>query len=178
MNIRREEFDLCRRMKDMILASAQKHDWQPEVIAGVLSRESRFGLILDGDGKGDHGHGHGLMQIDDRSFGDWLAANDWQDPASNIEKGVQILTGKYNFLADKGVLDNLSEAAAQQAAIAAYNCGEGNVLKVLRAGDDIDSHTAGATIPPMCWPGRLSSRRFLQHELERYCRSEFQPRSL
>ncbi len=143
MTIREEEFDLCREMKDIIVASAQKHEWPPEIIAGILSRESRFGLILEEEGKGDQGHGHGLMQIDDRSFGDWLAANDWQNPAVNIEKGVEILTGKYNYLAGKGVLDDLNEADSQQAAVAAYNCGEGNVLKVLQKGEDIDSRTAG-----------------------------------
>jgi len=143
MTIRAQEFDLCRQMKDMILASAQKHQWPPEIIAGILSRESRFGLILDADLTGDAGHGHGLMQIDDRSFGDWLATNDWTDPATNIEKGAQILSGKYNYLAGQGLLDNLNEADSQQAAIAAYNCGEGNVAKVLRSGADIDSRTAG-----------------------------------
>ena len=142
-NIRPEEFDLCRQMKDMIVASATKHQWPPEIIAGILSRESRFGLILDADLKGDGGHGHGLMQIDDRSFGDWLAANDWTDPATNIEEGVKILTGKYNYLAGQGLLDNLSEADAQRASVAAYNCGEGNVAKMLRSGQDVDTRTAG-----------------------------------
>ena len=141
--IRDQEFDLCRELKPLILASAQKHDWRPEIIAGILSRESRFGLLLDDEGKGDSGHGHGLMQIDDRSFGDWLAGHDWADPAVNIEMGVRILTDKYNYLNDKGLLNNMSEAEAERAAVAAYNCGEGNVRKVIEAGDDIDSRTAG-----------------------------------
>ncbi len=141
--IRAEEFDLCRQYKDFILSSAQQHGWRPEVIAGILSRESRFGLILDADFKGDAGHGHGLMQIDDRSFGDWLAANDWTDPATNIEFGVKVLTGKYNYLNTHGGFNNLTDAQCEQASIAAYNCGEGNVLKVIRAGADIDRRTAG-----------------------------------
>lgn len=143
MNIHPEEFDLCRQMKDIILACAQNYQWFPEIIAGIISRESRFGLILDGDLKGDAGHGHGLMQIDDRFFGALLAFHDWTDPATNIEQGVLILTEKYDYLAFHGLLDNFSETEAQQAAIAAYNCGEGNVAQVLRAGDDIDSRTAG-----------------------------------
>ncbi len=144
MNIRPEEFDLCRQMKEIILAAAQRHQWEaPEEIAGILSRESRFGLILDPDLTGDGGHGHGLMQIDDHSFGDWLAVHDWTDPPTNIEMGVKVLIGKYNYLAGQGLLDNLSEAEGRRAAIAAYNCGEGNVAKVLQAGDDIDSRTAG-----------------------------------
>ncbi len=131
------------RMQEIILASAQEYQWPPKIIAGIISRESRFGLLLDGEGKGDAGHGHGLMKIDDRSFGGWLAANDWQDPAVNIQMGVKILTDKYNYLAGRGLLDGLSDTQAQQAAVAAYNCGEGNVAKVLQAGDDIDSRTAG-----------------------------------
>jgi len=141
--IRKEEFNMCRKFKSLILASAQKHNWRPEIIAGIISRESRFGLILDADGTGDAGHGHGLMQIDDHSFGTWLSENDWTDPKTNIEKGVQILTDKYNFLDNKGVLNNMSDADAERAAVAAYNCGEGNVLKVIAAGDDIDARTAG-----------------------------------
>lgn len=141
--IREKEFDLCRELKSLILASAQKHDWRPEIIAGILSRESRFGLLLDDEGKGDSGHGHGLMQIDDRSFGAWLAGHDWADPQVNIEMGVRILTDKYNYLNNKGLLNNMSEVEAERAAVAAYNCGEGNVRKVIEAGDDIDARTAG-----------------------------------
>jgi soluble lytic murein transglycosylase-like protein len=141
--IREKEFDLCRKFRPLILASAQKHNWRPEIIAGIISRESRFGLILDDDGTGDAGHGRGLMQIDDRSFGDWLAKHDWTDPATNIEMGVKILTDKLNFLKKKGVLNDMSAADAEQAAVAAYNCGEGNVLKVIKAGDDIDARTTG-----------------------------------
>lgn len=141
--IKEEEFQRCREFLPLILASAQRHNWRPEIVAAIISRESRFGLILDPDGTGDGGHGHGLMQIDDRSFGDWLAQNDWLDPATNIEMGVKILTGKYNYLNEHGGFDNLSDADAERASIAAYNCGEGNVLKVLRSGADIDSRTAG-----------------------------------
>ena len=138
-DIRPEEFDLCRQMKDMILASAQCHQWAPEIVAGILSRESRFGLLLQ-NGLGGAGHGHGLMQIDDRSFGPWLASHDWTDPATNIEQGVIILTEKYNYLSDH---TELTGADLEQAAVAAYNCGEGNVRQVVEAGDDIDSRTTG-----------------------------------
>lgn len=148
--IRQEEFGLCQELQPIIVDSAQRHGWRPEVIAGIISRESRFGLILEADGTGDHGHGHGLMQIDDRFYGDWLAENDWQDPATNIEKGVQILTGKYNWLNDRGYFEGLSQEEAEQASIAAYNCGEGNERKAIASDDgepglqdDFDERTAG-----------------------------------
>lgn len=58
--IRPEEFALCRNLKSIIEEAAI--DWPPEIIAGIISRESRFGLLLDAEGKGDHGHGFGLCQ--------------------------------------------------------------------------------------------------------------------
>lgn len=70
MPITEAEKDLCRvRYRQCILEAAAAHDWRPEIIAGIISRESRFGLLLDprkpgGNpaGTGDNGHGHGLCR--------------------------------------------------------------------------------------------------------------------
>lgn len=124
-------------------------------------------------GTGDVGHGHGLLQIDDRSFASWLNSNDWGDPLTNIRKGVQVLKGKMNFFrgadAVPGLTDGrdvtLSSTAASkrgvqpglysdprplsdpgvllEAAVAAYNTGEGSVLQSLAARVKVDTTTAG-----------------------------------
>jgi hypothetical protein len=122
-------------------------------------------------GTGDSGHGHGLMQIDDGSFGPWLVSNDWTNPYVNVKKGAKILKAKLAFFtgrsAAKGLTDGqyvtLSAAAAErrgvppgkypdprpltgkalwEAAIAAYNTGEGNVLMSLVAGKPAQFTTA------------------------------------
>jgi len=85
------------------------------LIWAMIERESRSGEALTppgARGKGDFDgliwHGYGLMQVDDRSFPDWLAGetaldeNDrmemaWKVPHANIAKGVSILLGKIKY---------------------------------------------------------------------------------
>ena len=131
--------------------AAMRFGHKPECLAGILMQETRGGesqLLKDPDGApdgnpaddtGDAGHGHGLMQIDDRSFPEFCKSEDWKDPAENIAFGARVLAEKRHYLATKNIpLDIL-----ERASVAAYNCGEGNVLKAHLAGEDIDSRTAG-----------------------------------
>lgn len=126
---------------EMIAATAARYDHRPEVIAGILLRESRGGEILDEEGLGDQKHGHGLMQVDDRSFAAFCSSEKWKDPAANIEFGAGVLDMKrtYLFARTKG----LAEQELERAAIAAYNCGEGRVLQSIMEGEDVDTHTTG-----------------------------------
>lgn len=102
------------------------------LVAAVMDRESQGNNI-----KGDAGHGHGLMQIDDRSHGPWLAANsDGMDPESNIMKGTEILCANI-ALTSRNVHP---EDNPTRVAIAAYNCGLGRALKSAAEGDP-DQHT-------------------------------------
>src|SRR3954462_7514492 len=67
--------------KDEVAAASKKYGIPPEVLFGVMMRETGGRNIV-----GDGGHGRGLMQIDDRSHGAWLAShNGGMDPASNID---------------------------------------------------------------------------------------------
>jgi hypothetical protein len=122
-------------------------------------------------GRGDSGHGHGLMQIDDRTNAAWLATNAWWDPYTNVKKGVAILKAKMSFLAGRSAVrgltdgrtvtvstkqaDRRSVAAGSypdprplqppllyEAAISAYNTGEGNVLISVAVGKPPDSTSA------------------------------------
>jgi hypothetical protein len=116
---------------------------QPSLIAGIGSRESNWGLILSPKGPtgtGDHGHGRGLMQIDDRTWGPWLDTHDWRDAETNIRKGCAILADNRQFFETR--LGG-AELLILHAALAGYNAGPGNVLNDIRAGRDIDHHTAG-----------------------------------
>jgi|GEM_PF-5566675 len=109
-------------------AAAKKYSLDPALIFAVMERESNGRNI-----KGDGGHGRGLMQIDDRSWGTWLAQNNGgMDPASNIMKGAEILRANLDYF--KGDLTK---------AIAAYNAGCGGVNKAVNAGKHPDSATTG-----------------------------------
>lgn len=119
-----------RRIAEAILEAAKAHGLDPWVLAGVIGRESGFGLYLDADGLGDGGHGHGLSQIDDRTWGAWLEANDWKDPRTNIMKGAEILAMELQRFGG-----NL------EAALAAYNAGPLRVQQALRAGRHPDTVT-------------------------------------
>jgi membrane-bound lytic murein transglycosylase MltF len=108
-------------------------------LAALCWRESDFGLALSPDGTGDGGHGHGLMQIDDRFHGPWLAVADWRHPLTNIRKGTSIYLDGYHWLASRGLVDG----TLIHAAIAAYNAGPARVLCQVRAGHDPDEITTG-----------------------------------
>lgn len=125
---------------EVILRVAGEEAVSPFLIYAIGDQESRWGRALSSDGTGDGGHGHGIMQIDDRSFGTWLASNNWRDPYTNVKKGIQILKGKRTYLTNKVPLHKLEEAS-----IAAYNTGEGNVAKSIAAGRHPDSTTAGGS---------------------------------
>ncbi len=121
-----------------ILAVADETGVDPFLIAAIGQRESRWGLALDAEYRGDGGHGHGIMQIDDRTWGSWLAGNEWWDPYVNVRKGAEILASNLSYFEGKG----LSGDALVAAASAAYNRGPGNVWASIRDGSSPDVGTA------------------------------------
>jgi len=148
--------------REFILAAAQQFGFQPAVICGVGSRESGWGLLLrppGAAGTGDfaprqhtkpwrplpmppdgQGYGRGLMQIDYDAF-DFARTGNWQDPASNIHFGAQVLHSNVRFLTTNTSLQGLD---LLRGAIAGYNCGLGNVEKAIQQSLDIDAFTAHA----------------------------------
>lgn len=71
--------------------AANSTGFTPETLLGIGSRESNIEQII-----GDNGHGHGIMQIDDRSFPEFVRSGKWRDPRLNVFKGAQVLAGAYN----------------------------------------------------------------------------------
>lgn len=88
---------------------------------------------------GDNGNGFGPMQIDRRSFPDWIATGAWKIPREAILKGAEVLWAK---LQDARAMQgrkitvrtgsgqafsvtgkNLAPEEQKRVAIAAYNCG-------------------------------------------------------
>ncbi len=148
--------------QQFILAAAQQYGFQPSVICGIGSRESGWGLLLRPPGPagtGDfaprqntkpwrsgpmppdgQGFGRGLMQIDYDAF-DFARTGNWQDPASNINFGAQVLQNNVQFFTNNSSLQGVD---LLRAAIAAYNCGAGNVQRALQQSLDVDAYTANA----------------------------------
>jgi hypothetical protein len=165
---------------NLILQVARETGMDPFLIYALGQRESRWGAALDKNMTGDGGHGRGIMQIDDRSFAAWLAANPWQDPLTNVRKGANVLAAKLAFFSKaspvpgltdgKTVIVGSSSASTRgvkpgnypdprplygsrlvEAGIAAYNTGEGNVLRSLATGVDVDRTTAGGDYYADVW---------------------------
>lgn len=114
--------DRIEEWREYIEAAASATGLLPELIGAVMDRESNGGDALrprGPGGTGDYGHGHGLMQIDDRTWGSWLATNDWEDPGINILFGANLLNANLKAL-----------GGDIPAAVAAYNCGLTRVLRL------------------------------------------------
>lgn len=84
-------------------------------------------------------HGFSFWQIDIDSFPDFIKSGDWKDPYKACRKAIAVLDGKMRYIRGRVSLD---KDRLYRASIAAYNCGEGNVVKVLKARQDVDSRTA------------------------------------
>jgi hypothetical protein len=143
-----------------IKQAAKQYGFDASLVAGLGSRESNWGLALKpigptGSGdfakrgfparfrKGalpsdDGGFGRGLMQIDFDAH-EFARTGKWQDPQQNILYSCQVLTDCRNFFQRK---QNMQGRPLLCAALAAYNCGPGNVLKAIRNGLDVDFYTA------------------------------------
>jgi hypothetical protein len=113
--------------------AASQFNFPVALLLAIASRESNIQNIL-----GDGGHGRGIMQIDDRSFPVFASSGRWRDPRQNILMGTRVLSGKQRFLSQRGV----DGAILKRASVAAYNSGEGNVLRAIRRGLSVDAFTA------------------------------------
>ena len=155
------QLEEIKKYQAVIAKAASKYDVSPALIAGIGSRESHWGLALNPlgpDGTGDRvaraaptrfrtgalppdncGFGRGLMQIDFDAH-DFARTGNWRDPESNICYGVGVLCDARTLFRRK---TSLTGIPLLRAAVAAYNCGAGNVLNAIRNGYDVDFFTAG-----------------------------------
>lgn len=155
------QFNAALKFKAFIDAGAQQIGVPGVVIAAIGSRESGWGLSLrppDPSGTGDFaprkfptalrtgalppdggGFGRGLMQIDFDAF-PFARTGNWHDPQANINTGCSVLKSNLDLL---GRRTSLGGRDLLRAAVAAYNCGAGNVLTAINAGNDVDFFTTG-----------------------------------
>lgn len=155
-----KQLEAAMPYKGAIDEGASRYELQPALIGGIGSRESQWGLALSPVGPAgtgdfakrgfptqfrsgplppDGGFGRGLMQIDFDAH-PFARTGNWKDPRENILYGCSVLNDCRSFLQRK---TNLQGRALLQAAVAAYNCGPGNVLTAIRDGRSVDFYTAG-----------------------------------
>jgi hypothetical protein len=134
-----------RVLEPTIARVAGESGVDPALIAGIISRESGAGLLLDQSGLGDFGHGHGLMQIDDQSFGPWLESHDWKNPLVNIRKGVDILLDKKaevtRLAKDRGLRPSAGDLLTWS--VSAYNAGADHAIDGVIDHGRSDAYTTG-----------------------------------
>ncbi len=154
------QLDAATHYLAFIRQGAQQYGIDVPVLGGLGSRESRWGLALQPAGAGGTGDfaergfparfrqdalppdgggfGRGLMQIDFDAH-ELARTGNWQDPQQNILYGCKVLADCLSFFRRK---QSLQGKPLLRAALAAYNCGPGNVLKAIRNGLDVDFYTA------------------------------------
>ncbi|XP_074002520.1 lysozyme g-like [Numenius arquata] len=104
------------KYKDMIKKVGNMKSVDPAVIAGIISRESHAGTILQG-GWGDEGNAFGLMQVDKRYHkivGSW-------DSEEHLAQGTGILCDMVNAIQKK--FPTWTKEQQLKGGISAYNAG-------------------------------------------------------
>lgn len=129
---------LASRWIDIFENAASATGSPTELLLAIASRETNIRNIL-GDFRGSRFHGFGIMQIDLGTDPEFCAAWSEAKVAESIGRGAEILGHKRAYLVSQKGL-----AVTHAAIAAAYNTGEGNVARSLRAGLDPDSTTTGA----------------------------------
>lgn len=150
--------------------SAKDYDFTPALLMAIASRETNMRNII-----GDRGHGFGCMQIDVRSFPEWVYSGAWERPAESIERGAQVLdskltqihngAGKYLRIVHKTFLGKSFPTAeiALQVAAACYNAGLWPYYSY-STGAPIDQYTTGHNYSSDVWSRMLEFDRLLKGE--------------
>jgi hypothetical protein len=137
--------------------AAEANDFAPELLMAIGYRETNLNpkyLKV----AGDNGHGYGLMQIDNRSFAEWVNSGKWKKAQECIDKGAEVLSSKRKEIQDsigekltvKTLAGTSYEFEGKQIAgadllrvtVAAYNCGLWAYYHFSK-GHDVDRGTTG-----------------------------------
>jgi Transglycosylase SLT domain len=119
----------------LFIAAAQANNFTVEFVMAIASRETNMQNIK-GDFHDGAFHGFGIMQVDVGTDPAFCASWTPDQVEGSITRGVQILVGKRNSLAAKNITD-------EKAIAAAYNTGEGNVIRSVQNSADPDRTTTG-----------------------------------
>ncbi|XP_010121216.1 PREDICTED: lysozyme g-like [Chlamydotis macqueenii] len=109
-----------QKHQDKITRVANSKGVDPALIAGIISRESHGGTVLE-NGWGDHNNAFGLMQVDKRYH---KIAGSW-DSEEHLAQGTEILCGMVQEMQKK--FPTWTKEQQLKGAISAYNAGPNNV---------------------------------------------------
>ncbi|XP_074839377.1 lysozyme g-like [Carettochelys insculpta] len=128
--IAEKDLNAMNNYKTIIQRAGRRYCVDPAVIAGIISRESHAGKILQ-NGWGDHGKGFGLMQVD---RGSHAPVKPWNGEA-HLNQGTSILVGMIKDIQRK--FPRWTKEQQLKGGISAYNAGTKNV----RSYDQMDIGT-------------------------------------
>ena len=133
------------------------------LIAGLITRETGFLILryanrgmnvneIAARMKGDYGrrpgessaryHGFGFVQIDIHSYPELINSTPLEDYPAYLEKAILVLEEKRKSIERAGFTEeSLGNEDFIRAILAAYNSGQGNVIRSLRRGRDVDTTT-------------------------------------
>ncbi|NWX46257.1 LYG protein, partial [Steatornis caripensis] len=118
--IAEKDLENMKKYKAEIIKVGNRKCVDPAVIAGIISRESHAGAVLN-DGWGDHGNGFGLMQVDKRYHklvGTW-------DSEEHLAQGTEVLCEMIKEIQKK--FPTWTKEQQLKGGISAYNAGVNNV---------------------------------------------------
>ncbi len=119
------------------------------LIAHIVPRVMNFNILcqlMTGDfSKRKHDaspryHGYGFTQIDVAAFPGFVASNDWQKPEKLFPFTIKVLESKRHYIINH--FNDLTHQELERAITAAYNSGEGSVVKAIQNNEDVDIYTA------------------------------------
>ncbi|MCB9642138.1 MAG: transglycosylase SLT domain-containing protein [Myxococcales bacterium] len=134
------DFNRVMAHKDKFEELGQKYDLPPAVLAGIASRETRGGAILDKQGYGKYDpNGYGLMQVDKQHH----TVQGTDNPASmeHLDQATSILSDFHNQIKDAH--PDWSPEQQLQAAVASYNKGPSSLRKESAQPENFDRGTTG-----------------------------------
>jgi hypothetical protein len=149
---------MCYRETGFLIARYVGQGKRPEAIHQLMRGDYSQ---RPGEKEKDY-HGFGYWQIDVASFPDFIISGNWKDPYKTCMKAIAVLEGKRKYLQKR---TRITDEALHRAITAAYNCGEGNVMKVLDKGQDIDIRTHQHNYSAEVWRFRAIAQKILNNNL-------------
>lgn len=148
---------------DWLIAMAYRETWTLMVryIQGKILLENVLPVV-----KGDYGrregelekqfHGFGFWQIDIGSYPQFVKSGEWKDPFKCCCKAIDVLEEKRSYLFASGRINGNEHTAEEcdRMITAAYNCGQVNVVNVIKDKKDIDSRTHEKNYSRKVWEYR------------------------
>lgn len=132
--------DRVMKHKSTFEQVGKKFDIPPAILAGIASRETRGGALLDKQGYGQYDpNGYGLLQVDKNNH----TLQGTNNPASlaHMEQAASIFAGNYNEIKEKH--PDWTPEQQLQAAVASYNKGGASFRKMTNPPANFDRGTTG-----------------------------------